>query len=279
MANHHPENGSNGNGNGRTGRSVALPDENRPSWRPQDEQHRARRAMSEEDDRYEEERYGRHWEDRGERYGMGQSGYAAGRYEGDRSLGFESRNQGYPGSFEDRHRERGLDERFSGRGGSAYYERGYNPERYGAPGGYGGGRGWEAERLGSPRGYGYGDGDRQNLGTGGGMHSGHSGAGHGRESWSPREGSTGYAAGYAGGHRGKGPSGYQRSDDRIREIICEALTDDDRIDATNIEVAVKNGEVTLSGTVKERHMKRAAEELVEGISGVKDVQNQVRCRS
>lgn len=257
MANHHPENGS--NGNGRSGRSVALPDENRPSWRPQDEQHRARRAMSEEDDRYEEDRYGRHWEDRGERYGMGQSGYAAGRYEGDRSLGFESRNQGYPGSFEDRHRERGLDDRFSGRGGSAYYERGYNPERY--------------ERIGSPRGYGYGDGDRPNLGTGGAIHPGQSS--NMRDSWTQREGSTGYSS----GHRGKGPASYQRSDERIREIICEALTDDDRIDASNIEVSVKGGEVTLSGTVKERHMKRAAEELVEGISGVKDVQNQIRHRS
>jgi hypothetical protein len=245
MANHHPGNGN--NGNGRNGRSVALPDENRPSWRPQDEQHRARRAMSEEDDRYEEDRYGRHWEDRGERYGD--------RYDrSDRSYGFESRNQGYPGSFEDRHREHGPDEHSSGRGGSAYYERGY-------------------ERMAQPRGYGYGDGgERPNLGTGGLMHGGQSSS---REHWSPREGSTGYSS----GHRGKGPSGYQRSDERIREIICEALTDDDRIDASNIEVSVKGGEVTLSGSVKERTMKRAAEELVEGISGVKEVQNQIRYRS
>jgi hypothetical protein len=288
MGNHTEGNGRNGNG-----RNVALPDENRPSWRPQDEQHRSRRALSEEDDRYEDDRFGRHWEDRSardwdrdrsERYGMGQSGYTSGRYEGDRSLGFESRNQGYPGSFEDRNRsmagghDRGTDDRFGGRGGSAYYERGervHNPERHGAQGGYGGGRGWEPERIGGPRGYGYNDGDRPNLGTGGGMHGGSvSGTYPTRESWSPREGSTGYAGG--GGHRGKGPASYQRSDERVREMICEALTDDDRIDASNIEVSVKNGEVTLAGNVEDRQMKRAAEDCVENVAGVKDVQNQIR---
>jgi hypothetical protein len=265
-------------GNGRNGRNVALPDENRPSWRPQDEAQRARRSMSEEDDRYEDDRYGRHWEDRShrdwdrnERQGQGQSGYGAGRYEGDRS--FEQRNQGYPGSFEERYRDRGTDDRFGGRGGSAHYDRdsgGYQPERQGAQGGYGGGRGWEAERIG-PRGYGYGDGDRPNLGTGGAIHGGSIS----REIWTGREGSTGYSSG-SPGHRGKGPASYQRSDERLREMICEALTDDDRVDASNIEVSVKTGEVTLAGHVGDRQQKRAAEDCVENVSGVKDVQNHIR---
>ena len=38
------------------GRNVAVPDENRPSWRPQDEQgQRNRRNMNEEDDRYDDD--------------------------------------------------------------------------------------------------------------------------------------------------------------------------------------------------------------------------------
>ncbi|HTL35842.1 MAG TPA: BON domain-containing protein, partial [Kofleriaceae bacterium] len=78
------------------------------------------------------------------------------------------------------------------------------------------------------------------------------------------------------GHRGKGPQGYQRSDERIREHVCEVLSDDDRVDATYIEVAVKNGEVTLSGTVQDRDTKRLAEQCIEDISGVKDVQNNIR---
>ena len=79
-----------------------------------------------------------------------------------------------------------------------------------------------------------------------------------------------------GGHRGKSPVGYQRTDERIWELVCEALTENDSIDATAIEVTVKDGEVTLAGKVPERYMKRMAEDCVEGISGVKDVQNQLK---
>src|SRR5690606_11858476 len=53
----------------------------------------------------------------------------------------------------------------------------------------------------------------------------------------------------SGQYRGRGPRGYKRSDDRIREEVCDCLTDDDRLDASNIEVTVKDSEVTLSGYV------------------------------
>jgi BON domain-containing protein len=77
-------------------------------------------------------------------------------------------------------------------------------------------------------------------------------------------------------YRGKGPAGYTRSDERIRELVCEALTDDPDVDATHIEVTVKDGEVTLAGTVEDRRQKRMAEDCVEQVSGVKDVHNQIR---
>lgn len=83
----------------------------------------------------------------------------------------------------------------------------------------------------------------------------------------------------SGMFRGKGPKGYQRSDDRIREDVCECLTDDSMIDATNIEVTAKNGEVTLSGTVNTREEKRRAIDIVEDLSGVKDVHNNLRVAS
>ena len=79
-----------------------------------------------------------------------------------------------------------------------------------------------------------------------------------------------------GGHRGKGPVGYTRSDERIREAACEALTEDDQVDASDIEVAVHDGEVTLTGVVTDRHAKRFAEDCVWRVSGVRDVQNQLR---
>jgi osmotically-inducible protein OsmY len=75
---------------------------------------------------------------------------------------------------------------------------------------------------------------------------------------------------------GRGPQGWQRSNERIREDICERLTQYGQLDASNVEVAVDNGEVTLSGTVNDRRGKRRAEDIVESVPGVRDVHNQIR---
>lgn len=75
---------------------------------------------------------------------------------------------------------------------------------------------------------------------------------------------------------GRGPKGYKRSDDRIREDINEQLTRHPDVDASDIEVQVKDGVVTLGGTVEERHCKRMAEDIAEGIYGVQDVRNEIR---
>jgi hypothetical protein len=79
-----------------------------------------------------------------------------------------------------------------------------------------------------------------------------------------------------GPHAGKGPQGYQRSNERIHEDVCEALTRHSHVDASNIRVRVENGEITLEGTVGSRHEKRLAEEAVENLSGVRDVHNHLR---
>lgn len=86
-------------------------------------------------------------------------------------------------------------------------------------------------------------------------------------------------AGMAGMYRGRGPRGYRRSDERIYEDVCEYLTEDPMIDATNIEVEVRDGEITLSGMVNSRQEKRRAAEIIEDISGVKDVHNNIRVSS
>lgn len=77
---------------------------------------------------------------------------------------------------------------------------------------------------------------------------------------------------------GRGPKGYRRSDERIKEDINERLTQDPEIDAWEIDVQVTGGEVTLTGTVDDRNAKRRAEDIAEGISGVRDVQNQIRVK-
>ncbi len=82
-----------------------------------------------------------------------------------------------------------------------------------------------------------------------------------------------------GQHGGKGPKGYKRSDDRIREDICDRFTDDHELDASNIEVKVQNCEVTLSGTVDDRQLKRLAEDLAEECAGVREVRNEIRVQN
>jgi hypothetical protein len=79
-------------------------------------------------------------------------------------------------------------------------------------------------------------------------------------------------------HRGKGPKGFKRSDERIREAVSEALQEDHHVDASEISVEVQDGEVILTGTVDDRRTKRLAEQVVEGLSGVHDVVNQLRVK-
>jgi osmotically-inducible protein OsmY len=77
-------------------------------------------------------------------------------------------------------------------------------------------------------------------------------------------------------HQGRGPRNYQRSDERIKDDIHERLTRHHEIDATEIEVIVDKGEVTLQGVVDHRYTKRLAEDIAEDIFGVKQVHNQIR---
>jgi len=78
-----------------------------------------------------------------------------------------------------------------------------------------------------------------------------------------------------GPYTGVGPKDYHRSDERIYEDVCERLTFHGQIDAHNVRVQVKDGEVTLDGTVRDRRTKRMAEDVADQVTGVKDVHNQL----
>ncbi|HUR20093.1 MAG TPA: BON domain-containing protein, partial [Vicinamibacterales bacterium] len=93
---------------------------------------------------------------------------------------------------------------------------------------------------------------------------------HGGQYGAQQSGSSG-----TGDHRGKGPKGYQRSDERLKEMICERLRDDPEIDPSEVSVTVQGGKVTLEGTVDSRHAKNAIEDVAEQF-GVQDVQNFLR---
>ncbi|MCW5851474.1 MAG: BON domain-containing protein [Anaerolineae bacterium] len=94
------------------------------------------------------------------------------------------------------------------------------------------------------------------------------GQGQGQPSWATR-----------GPQTGRGPKNYQRSDERILEDVCERLTQHGQVDASEIEVRVENGAVTLSGTVDSRQAKHMAEDAADSVSGVRDVHNQLRVQS
>lgn len=77
-------------------------------------------------------------------------------------------------------------------------------------------------------------------------------------------------------HRGRGPKGYQRSDERINEDISERLLHAPRIDSSNVSIRVENATIYLSGTVPERWMKYTIEDLAHDTLGVRDVINEIR---
>jgi hypothetical protein len=70
----------------------------------------------------------------------------------------------------------------------------------------------------------------------------------------------------------------RRSDDRIREDVNEFLTADPRIDASDMEVRVQRGDVTLSGSVYDGRTRRLAKEVIEALPGVREVWNELRVR-
>jgi hypothetical protein len=81
-----------------------------------------------------------------------------------------------------------------------------------------------------------------------------------------------------GPHRGKGPRGYKRSDESILDEVVARLTADSRVDASEIDVEVNEGHVTLRGTVDEKQMKWLAEDLADSVRGVTEVDNGIRTR-
>jgi osmotically-inducible protein OsmY len=78
------------------------------------------------------------------------------------------------------------------------------------------------------------------------------------------------------GYRGVGPRGYRRDDTRIHDDVCDALAENDALDAGDISVEVTEGVVRLAGSVPHRMMKRLAEDLADGCKGVRDVENALR---
>lgn len=258
------------------------------SWFGADDARQRRERDEERQNR--ENRQNRGWEGEGDWY---RSGSSAGRSSSSRSSGWDNDwnrqdRGGYSGQGYGRERDGGQ------YGGSEYRsgsqgERGYGGQFYGADdyrdrqyrgGQYGSGLGGDY-RTGSTgrNSSSFGDGtsqfDRGDQWRGGGSGAYTGGGSQPSYSWTQSD-SLGSNMGRSETHFGKGPKGYQRSDERIREEISDQLTFDHQIDASELTVEVKDGEVTLSGSVRDREQKRRAEDLAERVMGVHDVTNNLR---
>ncbi len=75
---------------------------------------------------------------------------------------------------------------------------------------------------------------------------------------------------------GQGPEGYQRSDQRLMEDVCDRLTQHGQLDARNVDIQVTQGDVHLSGTVPDKSAKHLAESIAQNVQGVRDVTNHLR---
>jgi len=203
-----------------------------------------------------EEQYSRGYGGEQQRYGYGRSG----SYNEPSRRGYRGRrpSEAYGaydyGRYEygDRTREPYYQRGYEGESREPYYQRGYEGESR-ERGGRGLGRGEERgffERAGDEIRSWFGDDEAERR----------------RRADEMRQGR----------YAGRGPRGYRRSDERIREDINDHLTEDWYVDASDVEVTVNNGLVTLTGRVDSRDDKRRAEDIAESVSGVMDVSNQLR---
>ena len=204
--------------------------------------------------------WGRGWEnerdndDRGSRYGnYGRENYG---HERDRERGRESRLASYGRSGAERGYSEGLNE--------------YS-QRYDYP------TGFRSETYGGGRGYNYDRQDRYDRSDNRGWWdraSDEVASWFGDEEAERRR----HMDQQRDERRGRGPKGYRRSDERIKEDVNDRLSDDYYIDASDVEVMVQNTEVTLTGTVPSRRDKRRAEDIADSVSGVTNVENRLRVK-
>lgn len=259
-----------------------------------------RRSGSDYDiDRSGSSRFGGYDYDREENYfgGGGSLGYGTGYSGMSYDRGFSSYNRDFEEDYGDTGRSSRSSRGNFGRGRDfdrgSYSGRGYRRDddydrsRFGGySGGYSGGRGYSSDRSYGGRGYDrdyYNDDDRGYRGE----------YGYDRDDRGWFDKAADEVASWFGdeeaerrrrmderrqGHRGRGPRNYTRSDERIKEDINDRLTDDFYLDASDIDVEVNDGEVTLTGSVDSRFAKRRAEDIAEDVSGVSHMENRLRVK-
>jgi osmotically-inducible protein OsmY len=79
-------------------------------------------------------------------------------------------------------------------------------------------------------------------------------------------------------YRGYGPRGVRLADERLRLDICERLTDDSYVDASDMTVEVMDAKVLLRGSVATAFQRDRAERAAQAVPGVLEVEIDLRVR-
>lgn len=72
------------------------------------------------------------------------------------------------------------------------------------------------------------------------------------------------------------PRSHRRSDTVIKGEVCDILAESPNVNCSHIDVSVNSGVVTLRGTIQEPLERQQVEDLVEYVSGVNEVQNELK---
>ncbi|MGH7510307.1 MAG: BON domain-containing protein [Gemmatimonadales bacterium] len=121
----------------------------------------------------------------------------------------------------------------------------------------------------------YGDWQRHSSGASSGAR-GQEGLGYpGEETWGEEQ-YTAERREEQGRQEARGPRRVRRPDESLARELHEILIRDPELEATEVEVEVEGGAVTLSGVVDGSDARLLAEELVESVPGVREVHNRLR---
>jgi len=75
----------------------------------------------------------------------------------------------------------------------------------------------------------------------------------------------------------RGPKGWVRPDERILDELCERIVRAG-VDARELEVSVKDGEVRLEGALPGREERSLVVKLAQRVVGVKAIEAEIRAR-
>jgi BON domain len=76
--------------------------------------------------------------------------------------------------------------------------------------------------------------------------------------------------------RGRGPKNYRHMDESILDEIYLKLLSESGVDSSDVTVEVHHGVAFLTGSVAERGMRYAIEDLAAGVHGVREVENRIK---